>query len=272
MADKYLHRDDAPFSQKVWQLIDKTVRAAALSQLSARKLLCAQGPYGYGLKSIPGPEQVLEGSGDEPQISASVSIPVASITQPFAIAARDIEQHEKSGLPVDVKAVVSAALSCARKEDELLYYGSKALGIPGLLNTNGVQSMGLKPWKEVGDGVEDIISATTLLDEAGFHGPYALALTPGLYNQLFRRYPQGNTIELDHIKSLVTDGIVKAPAIREGGVLLATGSQFGSIVLGQDLMTGFEGPEGRNYNFFISESLALRLNVPSTVCLLKSAK
>ncbi len=270
MADKYLHRDDAPFTREVWELIDKTVRAAAVSQLSARKLLHAQGPFGYGLKSIPGPEQVVEGKEGEAQVRASISTPVASVIQPFSLAAGDIEQHEQSGLPIDMKAVVSAALACARKEDELLFYGSKALGIPGLLNTSGIQSMGLRPWAEVGDAVEDIIAATSLLDEAGFHGPYSLALTPGLYNKLFRRYPQGNTIELDHLKSLVTDGIVKAPSIREGGVLLATGKQFASIVLGQDMMTGFEGPEGRDYNFFISESLALKVSVPSTVCLLNS--
>ncbi|MFP4418229.1 MAG: encapsulin, partial [Chitinispirillaceae bacterium] len=83
---------------------------------------------------------------------------------------------------------------------------------------------------------------------------------------------QGNTIELEHLRSLVSGGIIKAPAIREGGVLLATGKQFASIILGQDMMTGFEGPDGRNYTFFISESIALRLSVPSTICFLKSSK
>jgi uncharacterized linocin/CFP29 family protein len=117
--------------------------------------------------------------------------------------------------------------------------------------------------------MDDVIQAATKLDEAGFHGPYALALTPSRYNLLFRRYRQGNVTELEHVRSLVTEGVIKAPAIRSGGVLLASGRQYASIVLGQDLKTGFVGPSGTEYEFTVSESVALRLLQPTAVCVLQ---
>jgi uncharacterized linocin/CFP29 family protein len=86
---------------------------------------------------------------------------------------------------------------------------------------------------------------------------------------LFRRYPQGNATELEHLKQMVTDGIVKAPAVRAGGIFLCTCGPFANIVLGQDLTTGFIGPAGSEYEFLVSESIALWLTQPAAVCILK---
>jgi uncharacterized linocin/CFP29 family protein len=172
-------------------------------------------------------------------------------------------------LPLDLRTAAVAAVSCAKQEDSLLFHGAKALGADGLLTAKGTQSLKLKSWEELGSAVNDLIQAVTVLDKAGFHGPYAVALTPALYNLLFRRYRQGNVTELEHMQTVVTDGIVKAPALGAGGVLIASGRQFASIVLGQDLMTSFVGPSGREYEFTVSESLALRLAEPAAVCVLK---
>jgi len=59
--------------------------------------------------------------------------------------------------------------------------------------------------------------------------------SPRLYNQLFRRYPPGHHTELEHVSQVVSEGIVKAAAIESGGVLLASGSGYATIVLGLDL-------------------------------------
>jgi uncharacterized linocin/CFP29 family protein len=157
----------------------------------------------------------------------------------------------------------------ASKADALVFYGSKELGVDGQLSAKGVQSAKLKSWAQVGQAVDDVIAAVTMLDDAGFHGPYSLALAPALYNLLFRRYPQGSQTEMDHMKSVITDGIVKAADIEEGGVVLASGKQFASIVVGQDLATGFVGPADGGYQFMVSESLALHLAVPEAVAVLR---
>jgi uncharacterized linocin/CFP29 family protein len=107
------------------------------------------------------------------------------------------------------------------------------------------------------------------LDEAGYHGPYALALSPARFNLLYRRYLQGIGTELEHIRTIVTEGVFKAPVMKSGGVLLATGKKYASLPLGQDMAAGFVGPMGDSFEFSVSESLALLIREPASICVLK---
>jgi uncharacterized linocin/CFP29 family protein len=270
MEEKFLHRGDAPLSAEAWESIDLVVTEAAKSQLSARRLLHTEGPYGLGLKSMPGPDQVVERSEERGvEVVASAGKPVALIRRTFRLSARDIAAFEERKVPLDAGVIAEAATACARQEDDLVLNGSKALGAHGLMNAKGTQSLDLDSWNDVGAAVDDIIAAATKLDSAGYHGPYALGLAPARYNLLFRRYQNGNTTEIEHLRILVTEGVVKAPALATGGVLLASGSQYATVVLGQDLVTGFVGPVDGGYEFIISESVMLRLLAPAAFCVLK---
>jgi uncharacterized linocin/CFP29 family protein len=194
---------------------------------------------------------------------------VVELQAGFALAARDIATSVEQGMPLEAGPIVAAAMAMAKKEDDFLFNGDKEIGAAGLLTARGTQNLKLKPWNEVGQAAEDLIKAVTLLDDAGFHGPYTLGLSPKLYNLLFRAYTNGSLTEMQHIQTFITDGVVKSPAIKAGGVLLASGKEYATIVLGQDLLTSFVGPSGRSYEFAISESLALRLMQPSAVCVLQ---
>ncbi|NIP66986.1 DUF2184 domain-containing protein [Candidatus Bathyarchaeota archaeon] len=268
MSTKFLHREDSPFEEEIWDRIDETVIEAAKSQLSARQLLHVEGPYGLGLKSITSSDMNQKES-ERANISVSEILPLAEIHQDFSLPIRDIANYERFNKPLNLKTAAQAAIACAKQEDSFLYYGSKPRGIDGLLNSEGTQSIELQPWDEVGTAVNDIIQAITKLDDAGFHGPYTLGLAPQRFNLLFRRYPRGNMTEMDHLKSIITKKTVKAPSISSGGVVLSYGGQYASIVLGQDLMTGFIGPSGAEYEFIVFESLTLRLLQPAAVCILK---
>ena len=266
----FLQRSDAPFSEAVWSRIDAVVTEAAKSVLSARRIIYVEGPYGLGIKSLPAPDVVLETEEDGAAgLTSGAVMPLGLINKTFSLSARDIAAFEQTGIGFSPGPAAQAAIACAQREDGLLFNGSKALGVQGLLNAKGVQTMELDSWSEPGGAVEDMIKAATMLDDAGFHGPYVLALAPARYNLLFRRYEQGNMVEMDHLRALVTDGIVKAPALDGGGLLMASGRHIATIVLGQDLMTGFVGPRDDGYEFNISESVALRLMQPKAVCVLE---
>ena len=270
MSEKYLHRDDVPFGDKVWEKIDETVVGAAKNQLCGRRLLHTQGPYGLGLKALPsGDRTVEEKNAGGARMTAPCITPLAMIQSGFTLPVRDIAAFEQSGLPLDLGDAAKAAIECAQQEDNLVFNGSKSLGLRGLLNIEGSHSTKLEPWDDIGTAADDIIQAVTVLDVPGFHGPYALALAPKLYNLLFRRYPQGNTTELEHVRQIVTDGIVKAPAVRAGGALLCTCGPFANIVLGKDVMPGFTGPAGNEYQFQVSESVAFWFTQPQAICILK---
>lgn len=268
MNQTYLHRKDAPFGANVWEAIDKTVTAAAKARLAARRLLSLEGPYGLALQSITAADEAVDGAGNV-RMRCGQSLPVPGIEGSFSLSIRNIAAFEATGQPLDLSAAARAAAACADQEDALIFQGSKVLGVTGLLTAKNVQAVALGSWKEIGHAVDNILQAVTKLASAGFQGPYALALAPPLFNGLFRRYPQTAQTELEHLRQVVTDGIVSAAALSQGGVLVTAVKELASIVIGQDLETAYVGPAGRDYTFAISETLVLRLNEPSSVCVLK---
>ena len=62
--------------------------------------------------------------------------------------------------------------------------------------------------------------------------------------------------------------MIKAPVLKKGGVLLASGRQYCSLVIGQDMSIGYNGPAGDALEFSISESLALLIRAPEAICVL----
>ncbi len=261
MENTYLGREEAPIGSETWKALDNTMAEAAKSVLTGRRLLHVEGPYGLGLKAVP-----LQDCRTEGGLIVSCFLPVNMILKTFLMSKRDLAASEREGLPIDTAVVANAAIDAAMQEDTLIFNG--ATGLQGLLNAEGTGKYKMASWETIGKAAEDVIAAVTLLDKAGFHGPYTMALAPNRYNLLFRRYPQGGT-ELEHIQSIVTDGVFKAPILENGGVLMASGRQYAAIVMGQDMTVGFIGPVGENLEFSISESLALLIREPKAIVMLK---
>lgn len=268
MAEKYLFREDAPFGEDVWSKLDSVMVSAAKSRLSGRRLLDIEGPYGYSLKSVPLHDEPVADA--DASVMCSRSLPVPLIETRFTLGARDLATFEETGFALDTGAVAMAAQAAAAAEDRLVFEGSKNLGIPGLMTADGVGSVKMGNWQEPGAAAADVTGAIDTLDQAGFHGPYLLALTPSLYNMLYRLLPHGFRTELQHIEGILGTTVIKAPGIKKGGVLLASGRQYASIVIGQDMTIGFVGPEDSGLGFKITESLTPLIRVPGSVCVLKA--
>lgn len=262
MSIDALGRTGAPVSEHVWEALEKTMVGAATSQLTGRRLLDVRGPYGLGLKSVALPD---EDAGDG--LIVSGALPLALIQRSFTLSARDLAAYEHESTSLDLAALAEAAIAVARREDEVVFAGTQRT--PGLTTIEGVASVPLPAWDALGSAVGTVIAAATRLDENGFHGPYALAVSPARYNLLLRRLETGVVSELDTIREIATDGVFKAPILDDAGVLLAVGAQFAHIVVGQDMSLGFVGPtaDGR-FEFTISESLAVRVLEHGAVCVI----
>lgn len=262
MSTPYLGREDAPFGKEVWELLDGVVVSIAKGELAGRKVLPLEGPFGLGFSLVPKGVKAL-GEG----ITAVEGQPLVTLERAFHLKKIDIAQFERGGVTLDIAPLVQAVREVAHLEDRLIFGGIGDM--KGLCTAEGVQKISLSSWDEPGKAAEDIIKAVSLLDAQGFHGPFALVLAPGRYNLLLRRYPGTSQSELEHIRSIVGDRVVKAPYFAEGGVLLAVNSLYARIVLGQDLAVGFIGPESDGYLFSVSESLTLLLLEPRSVCVLQ---
>lgn len=262
MGSDFQSRASSGIGDKTWDVLDRAAVGAAKSQLSARRFISIEGPYGLGVQAVP-----LADEHSPNGHAVARLLPLHFLFHTFGLSLRDIAVYEREPLTLDAGPAARAAIECARAEEELIFTGSR--GAPGLTAAPGVARRKLTSWQPVGKAATEVVDAVNLLDAAGFHGPYALALGPARHNLLYRLYPDGNGTELTHIEKIVGGGVFKSPALKTGGILLATGAQYSSIFLGQDLSVGYVGRIGPDVQLSVSESLALLLREPKAVCALE---
>jgi uncharacterized linocin/CFP29 family protein len=164
-----LGRDTAPFSGRVWQQIDAAVGAVKAANLTARRFLEVDGPYGLGLTTVSGDDNWLEPAAAGPasqdwgvararqnpplaafpdaqfagpaigtgqrgtSIVHSAARPVAMVTSEFLLGVRNVEAFDDECQPLDLLHATRAARDVALEEERLLYYGNLGQGYPGLL-------------------------------------------------------------------------------------------------------------------------------------------
>jgi uncharacterized linocin/CFP29 family protein len=261
-----LNRGQAPFPASIWQAIDAAAASAARDRLTGRRFLDLEGPFGVGLTTIevgnddycrqPGPDEAGQVMG------RAISLPM--IRKSFRLSIRRVAAHVDNGQPLDLSLAQQAAEAVADREEELIYRGQPAFGLAGLLTMEGRQQVPGGDWTAPDRALQDVLAAATRLDESGYRGPYALALAPALYNNLFRLYPGSDVMGLEHLRRLCTAGIYKAAI--EGGVLVDT--RVGVLILGQDVNAGYSSQDGVHYHLYISESIVLRIDEPKAICVI----
>ena len=265
----YLNRASSSIPAAVWDEIDQAAVTAARDLLTGRRFLDVLGPYGVGLTSIElGTDSFCrQPRTDEAGAVVSHAIAVPMLRKSFGLSVRRIQGHMEMGLPIDLTPVQDAAEAVARREEEFIYYGQPDFHLEGLLTARGRHEVEVSDWSKVEQALSDVLMAVNKLDSSGFHGPYALSLSPPLYNDLFRRYEGTDMLQLEHLKRLCELGVRKAAI--DGAVLVD--AHAGRIIVGQDLMTGYSHNDGIHHQLFVSESLVLMLDDPEAICTLKPA-
>lgn len=265
-----LNRTLAPFGGDIWGEIEGAAVAAARDMLTARRFLDVEGPFGLGLTAIEigNDDFCRQVEADEAGQILGRAISVPMIRKSFRLSLRRLAGHLDNQQPLDLAPAQDAAEAVARREEELIYHGQPDFGLPGLLTAKGRCERKGGDWSGVDAVLHDVLGAVTALDEAGYRGPYALVLEPRLYNGLFRRYPDSDLLQVEHLSRLCTRGIFKAP-IKGGAVV---DPRAGRIIVGQDLAAGFSAHDGVHCQLFLFESLVLKLDDPKAVCTVSPAE
>jgi uncharacterized linocin/CFP29 family protein len=260
----YLNRGHSHLPDAIWKEIDDAAAAAAADQLTGRRFLDLQGPFGVGLTAIEAgnDDYCRQPAADEAGAVMGRAISVPMLRRAFRLSVRRIAGHLENGQPLDLTPAQDAAEAVAKREEEFVYRGQPDFNLPGLLTHEHRQQLQGGDWSAVDVALGDVLAAVTTLDEAGYRGPYALALSPPLYNGLFRLYPGTDVSQIQHLRHLCTRGIYKAPI--EGGVLVDP--RVGALVLGQDLRAGYIGQDGVHYQLYLTESIVLRIDEPKAIC------
>ncbi len=273
----YLQRAQAPLSTDEWAAVDSTVVRTAQSVLVGRRFINLVGPFGPGVEALP--NDILTGSGggqvdllgenegEALTIANRWFLPLPLLYKDFWVHWRDLESSRKLGVPLDVGKAAAAASATAQAEDRLVFDGEPALGLPGLRNVEGRQTLPMSDWGSMGKAFADVVEGVRVLTQAGFTGPYALAVSPRLYADLNRIFGATGVLELEQVEKLARRGVYPTAVLPEPAALLIdSGAQNLDMAVGLDLSTAYVESNNLNHRFRVVESLVLRVRRPGAIC------
>lgn len=272
----YLLREDAPFDSTLWDRIDKLVVRVAREQLIARRFLSIYGPLGSGIQSINmdtldfDEKTNIDLFGDEetPLARAEKRVYAAlpMLYKDFLISWRDVQTERQTGLPVDLGPAAAAVYALSKKEDDMIFNGSTEFGYKGLMNIEGRQTVNKRDWLEGDNPFLDVAAGMEKLISKGIYGPYALVASPDTYLHMQRLQHGTGLLLIDRVKELVGGRVYQSPVIESGkAVLAACASHYMDMVIGQDIITGYTGPQQMNHTFRVFETGLFRIKRPAAV-------
>ena len=278
----FLLRDQAPLQTDEWATLEQTVVRTAQSMLVGRRFISLVGPFGPGVEALPNDILRVTGTGridllgeqeSEPlTIATRRFLPLPLLYRDFWIHWRDLESSRQLGVPLDVGRVAAAAAATAQAEDRLIFDGEPSLDLPGLRNVDGRQTLTMSDWGSMGRAFADVVEGTRVLIQAGFTGPYALAVSPRLYADLNRIFNGTGVLELEQVEKLARRGVFPTAVLPEPcAVLVDSGAQNLDLAIGLDLSTGFLESSNLNHLFRVVESLVLRIRRPGAICTFEPA-
>lgn len=269
----YLARESAPFSPEMWAKIDATVIDHAKKHMVCRRFLDLYGPLGAGSSSVVvdsiAKQEELEGGIGRMTGRRLVELP--QLYEDFTLLWRDIEDAGKQGHPLDLSAAAVAAQRSAKKEDELILFGKKSLGVEGLMNAKGSFQIKRGSWKEGEDAYRDVAHAISYLSSSSMLGRYALLLSPDVYLDLQRLTPNVGLVELDRITKLVGGRVYPVGPFGAGkAALVCAEPQYMDLAVGLDLSVGYLELKDFNHQLRILETVALRIKNPASIVVFES--
>ena len=265
-----LHRELAPISDAAWAQIEEETSRTFKRFVAGRRVIDVQGPGGPSLSAIgTGHLRTIAPPADgivarQREVKALVEIRV-----PFELAREAIDDVERGSNDSDWQAAKDAARHIAFAEDGAIFEGYSAAGIGGIRQGTSNPIMVLPT--DVRDYPEAIAQALSRLRLVGVNGPYSVLLGADAYTALAETSDHGYPV-LEHVKRLVNDEIIWAPAIAGAFVLTTRGGDFG-LYIGQDVSIGYTGHTDTTVRLYLQETFTfLLLTTEAVVALAPPSK
>ena len=265
-----LHRELAPISDAAWAQIEEEVTRTLKRHLAGRRAVDVRGPAGTALSAVgTGHLKEIATPGDGVLANQREAKALVELRVPFELDRRAIDDVERGANDSDWEPAKVAARRLAYAEDGAIFVGYKAGGIEGICQ--GTSNPTKKLPNNVSEYPEAIAQAISQLRLVGVNGPYTVLLGADAYTALAETSDHGYPV-LDHVKRLVEDRIIWAPAIPGAVVLTTRGGDF-ELHIGQDASIGYFNHTDKVVRLYLQETFTfLLLTAEAAVALAPPSK
>src|SRR3984885_6421371 len=265
-----LHRELAPISDSAWAQIEEETSRTLKRYLAGRRVVDLKGPAGTSLSAVgtghlrtitPPAKGIVT---RQREVKTLVELRV-----PFELDRQAIDDVERGANDSDWQPAKDAARQIAFAEDAAIFEGYAAAGIGGIREGTSNPIMTLPgDVREYPDAISQSLSQLRLV---GVNGPYSVLLGAAPSTALAETSDYGSPV-LEHIKRLVKDEIIWAPAIAGAFVLTTRGGDF-DLHIGQDVSIGYLSHTDAAVRLYLQETFTfLLLTTEAAVALVPPAK
>jgi uncharacterized linocin/CFP29 family protein len=265
-----LHRELAPISDAAWAQIEEETARTFKRYLAGRRVVDVRGPAGADLSAVgTGHLRPIAGLKEGVVARQREVKALVELRFPFELNRQAIDDVERGANDADWQPAKDAARQIALTEDSAVFEGYTAADIVGIRQGTSNPKMPLPA--DVRQYPDAIAQALSQLRLVGVNGPYAVLLGAEAYTALAETSDQGYPV-LEHVKRLVDDKIIWAPAIGGAFVLTTRGGDF-ELHIGQDVSIGYLGHTDTAVRLYLQETFTfLLLTSEAAVALIPSAK
>src|SRR5271156_4803996 len=265
-----LHRELAPISEQAWAQIEEETSRTLKRYLAGRRVVDVEGPAGSKLSAVgTGHQNTIAAPGEGILARQREVKPLVELRVPFALEREAIDDVERGSEDSDWQPVKDAARLIAFAEDGAIFEGYDAAAIQGIRQGTSNPIMTLPA--DVRAYPDAIAQALSQLRLVGVNGPYSVLLGADAYTALAETSDHGYPV-LEHVKRLVNDQIIWAPAIAGAFVLTTRGGDF-DLHIGQDVSIGYLSHTDAAVRLYLQETFTfLLLTGEAAVALVPPAK
>jgi uncharacterized linocin/CFP29 family protein len=263
-----LHRELAPISDAAWAQIEAETSRTLKRYVGGRRVIDVVGPGGTGLSAIgTGHLQTIAPPAEGIVARQREVKALVELRAPFDLNRQTIDDVERGASDSDWQPAKDAARQIAFAEDGAIFDGYDAAGIRGIRQGTSNPIVALPP--DVRDYPKAIAEALSQLRLVGVNGPYAVVFGADAYTALAETSDHGYPV-LEHVKRLVKDEIIWAPAIAGGFVMTTRGGDF-VLHIGQDVSIGYSSHTDTAVRLYLQETLTFILLTAEAVVALAPA-
>src|SRR6202041_3324993 len=211
-------------SDAAWSQIEEETSRTIKRYLAGRRVVDVEGPDGMALSAVgPGHLRNVAAPGDGILARQREVKPLVELRVPFELDRQQIDDVDRGANDSNWQPAKDAAKQIAFAEDGAIFEGYAAAGIQGV--RQGTSNPIMTFPADVREYPEAIAQALSQLRLVGVNGPYSVLLGADAYTELAETSDHGYPV-LEHVKRLIKDQIIWAPAISGAFVLTTRGGDL----------------------------------------------
>ena len=265
-----LHRELAPSSDEAWEQIEEETSRTFKRYIAGRRVVDVHPPSGVALSAVgTGHLRTIAASRDGILARQREVKALVELRFPFELKRQEIDDVLRGANDSDWQPAKDAAKEIAFAEDRAIFDGYAAAGIGGVRQgtSNPIKTLPA----DVREYPDAIAQGLNQLRLVGVNGPYAVLLGADAYTALAETSDHGYPV-LEHVKRLVKDQIIWAPAITGAFVVTTRGGDF-DLHIGQDFSIGYLSHTDTAVRLYLQESFTfLLLTSEASVALVPPGK